>query len=276
MIQDFELFLHNISAGESMMFAQTYKEYKKEVAFLLAAAGKYYTEKQIRSRYHEPDKISMEKILKDQAAQFEKYMLVDDEKGNRVMAWFDIWDNYVITKKDKLHDLFFTYKLRQTDLLNLDDFLDYQLANHFNNDFEEFERFLHIVLRKYKKKLLVAEHIKTIKEWIELRKKTSLSKEKLQAIVKWTGTKSDNKNEFVQLIYALHKAGFINNGKGEITKIVESLSEVFGIELGKNWQSNHSASIHKAKHNYEPPVFKKIKEAYKEYTSDLVREKFKN
>jgi len=153
MIQDFELFLHNISAGESMMFAQTYKEYKKEVAFLLAAAGKYYTEKQIRSRYHEPDKISMEKILKDQAAQFEKYMLVDDEKGNRVMAWFDIWDNYVITKKDKLHDLFFTYKLRQTDLLNLDDFLDYQLANHFNNDFEEFERFLHIVLRKYKKKL---------------------------------------------------------------------------------------------------------------------------
>lgn len=98
----------------------------------------------------------------------------------------------------------------------------------------------------------------------------------IENIVKWTGSKEDNKNEFVQLVYGLHKAGFLNKGKGEITKIVESLSEVFGIDLGKNWQSNHSASIHKAKHNYEPPIFQKVKNAYQEYTEKLIEEKKKN
>ncbi|MFZ5552904.1 MAG: RteC domain-containing protein [Bacteroidota bacterium] len=104
----------------------------------------------------------------------------------------------------------------------------------------------------------------------------STEKKSTAPVVKWTGTKEENKNEFVQLVYALHKAGFINKGKGEITKIVESLSDVFGVELSKNWQSNHSASIHKAKHNYEPPIFNRLKEAYLEYTDKLIDEKKKN
>ncbi len=92
--------------------------------------------------------------------------------------------------------------------------------------------------------------------------------------IKWTG-KRDNKNEFVQLIYGLHKAGYINEGKGEITKIVESLAGVFKIDLGKGWQANHSSSIHKAKNNYQPPVFDKIKEAYHEYFQDQIESKKK-
>ncbi|MHB8261013.1 MAG: RteC domain-containing protein [Bacteroidia bacterium] len=93
--------------------------------------------------------------------------------------------------------------------------------------------------------------------------------------VKWTGSK-DNKNEFVQLIYGLHQAGFINNGKGEITKITEALAGVFDIALGKNWQSNLSASIHKANSDYQPLIFIKIQEAYKQYTESLRKEKRKN
>lgn len=96
----------------------------------------------------------------------------------------------------------------------------------------------------------------------------------IDPIIKWTGSK-DNKNEFVQLIYGLHQAGLINTGKGEITKIVEALAEAFQVELSKNWQSNHSASIHKAKSNYEPPIFKKIKEAYKDYSDKLIEDKKK-
>lgn len=82
--------------------------------------------------------------------------------------------------------------------------------------------------------------------------------------LKWTSSK-DIKNEFVQLIYGLHQAGFINNGTGEVTKITETLAEVFGLDLGKNWQSNHSASIHKANSDYQPQVFDKIKQAYLGY-----------
>lgn len=87
--------------------------------------------------------------------------------------------------------------------------------------------------------------------------------------IKWTG-KKDNKNEFVQLVYGLHKAGLINAGKGEITKIVENLAEVFKIELGKGWQANHSSSIHKAKSNYKPPVFTKIQDAYQKYADEQI------
>jgi hypothetical protein len=90
----------------------------------------------------------------------------------------------------------------------------------------------------------------------------------------WTGSQK-NKNEFVQLIYGLHQAGLINNGKGEITKITETLAETFGLDLGRNWQSNHSASIHKAKTNYEPPIFHKIKTAYLKYAHILLEEKNK-
>lgn len=93
----------------------------------------------------------------------------------------------------------------------------------------------------------------------------------------WTNLIStkENKNDFVQLIYALHQAGYINQGRGEITKIVEQAASVFNVKLGNNWQSNHSASIHKAKRDYEPAIFKKIQEAYKFYTDELIAGKRK-
>ena len=93
--------------------------------------------------------------------------------------------------------------------------------------------------------------------------------------VQWTGSK-DNKNEFVQLIYALHEAGYLNNGTGEITKIVESLAETLKVGLGKSWQSNLSSSIHKSKKDYEPPVFEKIRQAYLKYADDLIMAKKTN
>lgn len=92
--------------------------------------------------------------------------------------------------------------------------------------------------------------------------------------IKWTGNK-ENKNEFVQIIYALHAAGRINNGKGEITKIVEELSKAFNLKLGNNWQSNHSNSIHKRRADYEPPIFKEIEQAYKRYELSLIDAKKK-
>lgn len=93
-------------------------------------------------------------------------------------------------------------------------------------------------------------------------------------LIKWTGSR-ENRNEFVQLIYGLHSSGFINNVKGEITKIVESLASIFDLELSKNWQSNHSSSIHKSKNDYEPKIFNSIKDAYKDYTMSLVEGKRK-
>jgi len=91
----------------------------------------------------------------------------------------------------------------------------------------------------------------------------------------WTGSRNNN-NEFVQLIYGLHEAGYLNEGNGEITKIVESLASILKISLGKGWQSNLSSSIHKSKKDYEPPVFEKIKQAYLRYADDLIMAKKTN
>jgi hypothetical protein len=93
--------------------------------------------------------------------------------------------------------------------------------------------------------------------------------------VEWT-TSKDNKTEFVQLIYALHGAGYLNNGKGEITKIVESLAGVLGVALSKNWQSNLSASVHRSNRDYQPSIFSKIAEAYSEYADKLIAAKQNN
>lgn len=93
-----------------------------------------------------------------------------------------------------------------------------------------------------------------------------------QQSIRWTSIKN-NKNDFVQLVYGLHKAGYLNEGKGEITKIVEALAETFHFDLGKNWQSNLSSSIHKSKNGYEPPIFNKIRQAYQNYAEDQIAAK---
>jgi hypothetical protein len=103
---------------------------------------------------------------------------------------------------------------------------------------------------------------------------TSVAKTKKNDLIQWTAPK-DAKNDFVQLIYGLHLAGFINDGKGEIIKITETLADAFGIELSKNWQSNHSASIHKSNADYIPPVFDRTKEEYLKYFKNKRKEKIK-
>jgi hypothetical protein len=147
---------------------------------------------------------------------------------------------------------------------------------------EEEKALKHFVLDDRKLMKLFVRHI----AYIEIQKKIAdlfdapekiETKTKPSYPFKWTtpAPAKDNKNEFVQLIYGLHRAGFINSGKGEITKIVEAAADVFDVKLGQNWQSNHSASIHKAKHNYQPLIFHKIREAYQQYADDMMEGKRK-
>ncbi len=116
--------------------------------------------------------------------------------------------------------------------------------------------------------LALSEVLKRLPAYLNQKEKTV----SLKHAIKWTGSEK-NKNEFVQLIYGLHEAGLINDGKGEITKITETLAEILGLDLGKNWQSNLSASIHKAKMEYQPPIFDTIKNAYLKYAEKLAYEK---
>lgn len=88
---------------------------------------------------------------------------------------------------------------------------------------------------------------------------------------RWVGSK--NKTQFVQLIYALHEAGYLTNEENQIGKLVEDLGEVFKVNLGENWQKNHSNAIHRSNSDYEPKVFKILAESYSKYSINLIEEK---
>ena len=104
---------------------------------------------------------------------------------------------------------------------------------------------------------------------IKFGKKSILEKREetiKKGLVKWTNGK--NKTDFVKIIYGMYHAGLINNGDGEITKIVPYLGEIFNVELSKkSWEGNHTT--HKTNARMSPEqkllVFDKIKDAYRKY-----------
>ena len=59
----------------------------------------------------------------------------------------------------------------------------------------------------------------------------------------------------------------MNDGQGEITKIVKSLAKMLQVDLTENWQRNHSDSIHKNNADYTPPIFNNILIEYKNYAA---------
>ncbi|GAB6010337.1 RteC domain-containing protein [Dysgonomonas reticulitermitis] len=48
-----------------------------------------------------------------------------------------------------------------------------------------------------------------------------------QALLRWTA----NKTDLIELLYALHTAGYFNNGKTSLNRIAQYFGEVFGIDL---------------------------------------------
>ena len=141
-----------------------------------------------------------------------------------------------------------------------------QLLSQFPNETIPFIRYV-ITFLSYNEMVL-----KFLALQFVTKKENKLSK---TSNYKWTGSK-DNKNEFVQLVYGLHQTGLIENGTGEITKIVEGLAEFLNLELSKNWQSNHSSSIHRVNSDYQPPIFDKIKKNYIEYSNKQQKNKKTN
>jgi hypothetical protein len=160
-------------------------------------------------------------------------------------------------------DLYFALKLNFTDLIKLDDFLDYQLENYFK-DVSIFKRFLEQIVRKYKSEVLSKEVIETVNTWIPKKNSTTDSP------VSWIGT---NETEFVQFIYALKEAGLIKHESNETGKLVESLAQLFNFELGQNWPSNFSTSINGRNSDYVPKVFDNLKKSYIDYANKIINKK---
>ncbi|WP_406684587.1 RteC domain-containing protein [Seonamhaeicola sp. MEBiC1930] len=57
----------------------------------------------------------------------------------------------------------------------------------------------------------------------------------------WTGSKTD----LIELIYALHSCGAINNGKSDIKELASACESLFGIDLGDYYRTYSSIRIRK-------------------------------
>lgn len=79
----------------------------------------------------------------------------------------------------------------------------------------------------------------------------------------WSG----DKNAFVQLIYGLQKAGYI---QGNLKALVEYYAPLFGVAL-KEWQSNLSKSIHNNNNDYKPKIFDELFNAYMNYHQETLK-----
>jgi hypothetical protein len=182
-------------------------------------------------------------------------------------------ENCIVPKDDDSFVKFFALKLSLTDEMEIKNFLEYQLEENFNKNKNEYKEFLELILIKYKEFLVNGKtDVITNKYIMEKLSDTqneeikNVQKEKSNSLspIKWTN--STNKNDFVKIIYALHGAKLINNGEGEITKIVEQAATAFGVELSKSWQSNFSKSKNDQNADYDQTsVFDKMKTAYQDY-----------
>jgi hypothetical protein len=97
--------------------------------------------------------------------------------------------------------------------------------------------------------------------------------DEIKSTVIW---RRENETEFVQLIYALHQAGYLDNEEKRITYLVEQMADALNIKLGAHWQSNFSKSINARKAGYQPKIFDDLKTAFINYREKLINKKERN
>ncbi|OQA98527.1 MAG: RteC protein [Bacteroidetes bacterium ADurb.Bin217] len=175
---------------------------------------------------------------------------------------FDMFFDTCLVKCDVGFDTFFAYKLKQTDLFQVDNFLTFQFSKNFNCDFKEYSRFLTLLIRKFSKTVLFEEVVITIKEWISTNSTQHCQNTMLASNINWTGDKVD----FIKLMYALFHAKLINKGEGKITQIVSEASQYFNIKYNPKG-SDLSVSLFNADENgYDKSTFiKDIESGFNTY-----------
>lgn len=185
--REYRINLNHLTASERFRYPDRFKEYSEAVVYMLKIKDNFLFEEELIEEYKTDSEI--QHLMKDGMSCIDAIIVTYPDRfvnaGKRrkkkeeevfSQAWFDLWMDYEITIKGFLYDLFFTYWLRHTDLLQLDSLLNYSLEKDYTGDKSEFIRFLKLTLRKHSKKLLQPEQTETINEWIvEKEKEASLS-----------------------------------------------------------------------------------------------------
>jgi len=178
-----ELDLNRITLVEGLAYPDTFKEYKNMAVVLSQIKDWYLSEEEVLGIYGLDN---IQKILEQYPHIVKTNAHWKNEKGTFDIKYVDIASVYNIKPSDPYYDIFFARKIRQLDLLELDAFLDYHTEHYYNNNLQDFSRFLRICIRKHTTTFLNTETIQTINEWIE-------AKEKQQSVLQRTSEKQIGK-----------------------------------------------------------------------------------
>lgn len=165
---ELELNLNRITVWEEIVRKDTFEEYKKYAVMLLQTKDLYLFEKEVLKACKSDN---IEKVLQQYPHILKTGARRKNEDGTFSTKYMDIGTDYCIQTNDFQYDVFFAYKLRQLDLLQIDAFLEYHILHYYDNNLQEFSRFLRICIRKQTTKLLSPGIIQTVNEWVETKEK---------------------------------------------------------------------------------------------------------
>jgi hypothetical protein len=175
--------IKDLTSFEHICFPDSFEEYSEAVGFLLRRKNIFILEDDILAAFKDDPDIQKEMERGNQGMgaikaffpnRFVRETIHPKEGGEEdegVWGWLDLWSDYIISEQEEMYDFFFTYKLRQTDLLELDNILNYYLEKYESDNKTDFIRFLKLTLRKHGKRLLQPEQIETVNEWMAEREK---------------------------------------------------------------------------------------------------------
>ncbi len=179
---DFGLDISRLISTEYSLHRDTFEEFRKSLYAYFVGNRLYFFEDDLLEKFQENEqvqgfldqgKVGMQAIdaaFPDRYVLFgNRYKMTNPDKN--IPVYFDMWVEHYLSPEDLDFNLFYTYQLRQTDLLELDSLLNYTLENYYYGDRTSFLRFLALTLRKHAAKLLDADQLETINEWMALKEK---------------------------------------------------------------------------------------------------------
>jgi hypothetical protein len=194
--EDFELNLNHLTVAEHSM-EENFDEYKGRVALWMVHKELHLFAEDILIKY--PEGVTLEEIFNENPDQYVPGM-GKEKNGRGEQVWYDILERYIIEPSDIFFDYFFICKMRHVDLLDIDNYLAYQLEKSFDNDLAKFHRFILLIVRKHKK-LLTQEQSETVNEWVNTTKseQATVGEQRLKTFLSNTKRTIDDKKTVLNL-----------------------------------------------------------------------------
>jgi hypothetical protein len=159
-----ELFLNYITVIEAIE-SENFDEYRDMTIRLMKMEQHFFAEKDILNYYQ---KKTMQQVIEECPDKF--FPVDENAPSSDERMWIDIACPVIVSPNTIYYNSYFAYHVGRLWHHSLDEFLDYQLEHHYENDIKKFGRFLELTMRSHPDKISQDRQL-TIKEWIEDKSK---------------------------------------------------------------------------------------------------------